>query len=274
MTIEQLQRKADAIRILSLEMIDRAGGGHIGGSLSAMDIMTALYFRIMKIDPEQPKMPDRDWFILSAGHKAAGYVPVLAERGYFSKELLNTFNQLDSPFGMHPDMHKIPGCEASTGSLGHGLPIAVGLALSLRLDGVASRVYCLMGDGENHEGTIWEAAMGASQFKLENLIGIVDYNKCSMDGPIDKVVSLEPFEDKWKAFGWRTIRIDGNDMSQVVEALERAACPDGRPAVIIADTLKGKGCREIEGDYHWHYGVLGEERLKKTVESLKGGCNG
>ncbi len=274
LSVEELKKKADEIRILVLEMVETAGGGHIGGSLSAMDVMTALYFRIMNIDPKQPDKPDRDWFILSAGHKAAGYVPVLAERGFFDKDLLPTFNQLGSPFGMHPDMHKIPGCEASTGSLGHGLPIAVGVALSLKLDSNPARVFCLMGDGETHEGTIWEAAMGASQHKLDNLIGIVDYNKCSMDGPIDQVVSLEPIEDKWRAFGWRVIRIDGNDMAQVVGALEDASVPQGKPTVLIADTLKGKGCREIEGDYHWHYGVLGSERLDRTVRELKGGSNG
>ena len=272
MSVEQLKLKAAEIRVLSLEMIDNAGGGHIGGSLSAMDIMTALYFRVMNIDPKNPEKPDRDWFILSAGHKAAGYVPVLAARGFFDTQLLNSFNQLGSPFGMHPDMHKIVGCEASTGSLGHGLPIGVGVALSLRMDGIPSKVFCLMGDGETHEGTVWEAAMGAAHHKLDNLVAIVDYNKCSMDGPIDQVISLEPIEDKWRSFGWRVIRINGNEMTEVVEALERACEPgsEGKPTVIIADTLKGKGCEDIEGDYHWHYGVLGEERLGKTVSRLKG----
>lgn len=269
-TISELQKTADRIRLMCLEMVDTAGGGHIGGSLSAMDIMTALYFRVMNIDPKQPEMPDRDWFILSAGHKAAGYAPVLAARGYFDTALLDTFNRLDSPFGMHPDMHKITGCEASTGSLGHGLPISVGLALSLRMDGLPSRVYCLMGDGECHEGTVWEAAMGAAQHRLENLVAVVDYNKCSMDGPIDQVVSLEPLADKWASFGWRVVRIDGHDMEQVVGAFEGIKTGTGKPTVIIADTVKGKGVPDIEGDYHWHYGVLSGEQLERARVELGG----
>lgn len=273
LTIEELQKKAAQIRLRTIEMIDTAGGGHIGGSLSAMDIMTALYFRIMNIDPKQPDDPLRDWFILSAGHKAAGYVSVLAARGYFEDALLDTFNKLGSPFGIHPDKNKIIGCEASTGSLGHGLPMSVGIALSLRLDNLQSNVYCLMGDGETHEGTVWEAAMGAAQHRLDNLIAIVDYNKCSMDGPINSIVSVEPIEDKWKSFGWNVIRIDGNDMASVVEALE-GPHPSGKPTVIIADTLKGKGVPSIEGDYHWHYGFLDEEQLAQARKDLGGVSNG
>lgn len=271
-TIEELQKRANKIRLMCLEMVDTAGGGHIGGSLSAMDIMTALYFRVLNIDPEQPEKPDRDWFILSAGHKAAGYVPVLAERGFFDKSLLETFNKLDSPFGMHPDMHKITGCEASTGSLGHGLPLSLGIALSLKLDGLQSRVFCLMGDGECHEGTVWEAAMGAAQHRLDNLVGIVDYNRCSMDGPIDQVVSLEPLVDKWKSFGWNVVNIDGHDMARVVESLEGIDHGSGKPTVIIANTVKGKGVPDIEGDYHWHYGVLSGEQLERARVEL-GGTN-
>jgi transketolase len=273
LSIPELEKKAAKIRLRSIEMIETAGGGHIGGSLSAMDIMTALYFRIMNVDPDQPKDPNRDWFILSAGHKAAGFVPVLSERGYFGDELLDTFNKLGSPFGMHPDKNKIVGCEVSTGSLGHGLPMAIGIALSLRLDKLDSTVYCLMGDGENHEGTVWEAAMGAAQHRLGNLVAIIDYNKCSMDGPIDTIVSLEPIVDKWKAFGWHVIRIDGNDMVQVVAAFEQER-PAGKPCMIIADTLKGKGVPSIEGDYHWHYGVLNEKQLEQARRELGGKCNG
>lgn len=270
LSVQELKEKASELRLLTVEMIDTAGGGHIGGSLSAMDIMTALYFRVMNIDPKKPEKPDRDWFILSAGHKAAGYVPVLAARGFFDTSLLDTFNKLDSPFGMHPDMHKITGCEASTGSLGHGLPVSVGIALSLKLDGFDSYVYCLMGDGEIHEGTVWEAAMGAAHHKLDNLVAFVDYNKCSMDGPIDEIMSLEPIEDKWRAYGWNVIRIDGHDMEQIVDSLESIENNSKKPTVIIADTVKGKGVKSIEGDYHWHYGLLNEQQYKETKAELGG----
>ena len=268
---QELSVKASELRMMAIDMIDKAGGGHIGGSFSAMDILTALYFNVLDIDPRDPNKRDRDRFILSAGHKAAAYVPVLAERGYFAVELLDTFNQLDSPFAMHPDMNKIPGCDMSTGSLGHGLPVAVGMALALRMDSLSSRVFVLMGDGEIHEGTVWEAAMGAAHFGLENLIAIVDYNKCTMDGPIDSVMSLEPIEEKWRSFGWGVRRIDGNDMQQILEAFSGLPELDGRPTVVIADTIKGKGIASIEGDYHWHYGRLSDMQRREAEAALRRG---
>jgi len=266
---EELGCKANEIRLEAMVMGKEAGGGHLGGGLSSMDIMTALYFNVMNIDPANPDMPERDRFILSAGHKAVGYVPVLAEAGFFSKDLLSTFNKLDSPFGMHPDMHKIPGCEASTGSLGHGLPIAVGMALALRMDKNPARLFVLLGDGESHEGTVWEAAMGAAQHKLDNLTAIVDYNKCSMDGPIDEVVSLEPLTDKWASFGWNVNRVDGHSMTELLEAFSKAAEQEG-PSVIIADTLKGKGMPFAEGDYRWHYGCPSDDQIDETRNYLEG----
>ena len=268
---QELSVKASKLRMMAIDMIDKAGGGHIGGSFSAMDILTALYFNVLDIDPQDPNKRDRDRFILSAGHKAAAYVPVLAERGYFAVELLDTFNQLDSPFAMHPDMNKIPGCDMSTGSLGHGLPVAAGMALALRMDNLSSRVFVLMGDGEIHEGTVWEAAMGAAHFGLENLIAIVDYNKCTMDGPIDSVMPLEPIEEKWRSFGWGVRRIDGNDMQQILEAFSGLPESDGRPTVVIADTVKGKGVPSIKSDYHWHYGRLSDMQRREAEAALRRG---
>ncbi len=267
----ELAKKANELRLISLEMIDKASGGHIGGSLSAMDIMTALYFNILNIDPKNPKKKNRDRFILSAGHKAAGYIPVLAERGFFSKKLLATFNKLDSPFGMHPDMNKIPGCEMSTGSLGHGLAVGLGMALALRMDNYNSRVFVLMGDGEIEEGTVWEAAMGAAHYSTDNLIAIVDYNKCSMDGLINQVLNIEPIEEKWRSFGWEIRRINGHNMDEILTALSNLPKEKGKPTVIIADTIKGKGVPSIEGDYHWHYGLLSDEQLLDARRKLVGG---
>lgn len=264
---KQLAAKADDLRIEAVIMGQEAGGGHLGGGLSAMDIMTALYFSVMNIDPGNPGKPDRDRFILSAGHKAVGYIPVLAEAGFFSKDLLKTFNKLDSPFGMHPDKNKIPGCEVSTGSLGHGLPLAVGMALALRMDSIPSRLFVLMGDGEIHEGTVWEAAMGAAHHKLDKITAFIDYNKCSMDGPINDVMTLEPLADKWKSFGWNVIRIDGHDMEAILAACETADNQKG-PTMIIADTVKGKGMPFAEGDYRWHYGAPSDEQVAEIKKHL------
>ncbi len=267
LNVSELIQKAAQLRLDAVLMSQEAGGGHLGGGLSAMDIMTALYFNVMNIDPENPEMAERDRFILSAGHKAVGYIPVLADAGFFSKELLRTFNKLDSPFGMHPDKNKIPGCEASTGSLGHGLPIALGMALALRMDNNPARLFVLLGDGEIHEGTNWEAAMGAAHHKLDKLTAIIDYNKCSMDGPINEVLNVEPLTDKWKSFGWNVIRIDGHDMEAILDAFAEAENQKG-PTMIIADTVKGKGMPFAEGDYLWHYGCPSDEQVDEIKKHL------
>jgi transketolase len=263
----ELAEKADKLRMDAVIMGTEAGGAHLGGGLSSMDIMTALYFNVMNFDPSNPEKHDRDRFILSAGHKAVGYIPVLAEAGFFNRDLLDTFNKLDSPFGMHPDKNKIPGCEASTGSLGHGLPIAIGMALALHMDNINARIFVLLGDGELHEGTNWEAAMGAAHHKLDKLTAVLDYNKCSMDGPINEVMSLEPIEDKWRSFGWNVIRIDGHNMEDILKAFQKADTQSG-PTMIIADTVKGKGMPFAEGDYRWHYGCPSAQQIAEIEKHL------
>jgi len=260
---QQLTKKANELRVVCLDMIKEAGSGHVGGSLSAMDILTALYFNILNVIPENPNYRHRDRFILSAGHKAAAYVAVLAARGFYDMNLLKTFNKMDSPFGMHPDMHKIPGCDMSTGSLGHGLPVGVGMALALRMDGIKSKVVVLMGDGEIHEGSVWEAAMGAAHYNLDNIVAIVDYNKCCMDGPIESILNIEPIVDKWKCFGWSIREINGHKMEEILTAFKNLPDQRGKPTVIIADTIKGKGIPSVEGKYSSHYAVCSEDMLNE-----------
>jgi transketolase len=250
-----------------------AGGGHIGGGLSQTDILVILYFHYMNIDPQHPEWEERDRFVLSKGHGGVGYAPVLAEKGYFSAELLKEFNHTGSPFGMHLDRLKVKGLDASTGSLGHGLPIAVGLALGAKLHKKPWRTYCIMGDGELAEGSIWEGAMAASHFKLDNLTGFIDRNRNCIDGCTEEVMALEPIKEKWASFGWNVLEVDGHDFRQLGEAIEEAQATSGKPTVINCLTVKGKGVDYMEGKPEWHYGgldtVMAEEALK-SIDRLYG----
>lgn len=266
----ELQNKAVDIRKKIVELSATAGGGHLGGSLSMVEVMVALYYHVMKYDPGNPDWPERDRFVMSKGHGALGLCPVLADVGYYPEELMCDFNDLDSPFGMHPDMNKIPGIEMSTGSLGHGLSISVGVALSGRLDRADWRVFCLLGDGECDEGMVWEAAMSASHFKLGNLTAIVDRNGYSLDGPTEEIMALEPFADKWRAFGWNVHDVDGHDLGQLLDAFDKV--PDAhtdKPTCIISNTTKGKGVSFMEGANEWHYAGCDDELTAQALEELE-----
>jgi transketolase len=253
---KNLLRTARKIRHSVIDTTMKAGGAHIGGGMSALDIMVVLHFKYMNINPDDANNNDRDRFVLSKGHAAIGYIPVLAERGFFDKELLDTFNKFKSPFGMHPDSLKIAGCDASTGSLGHGLPISVGMAMGARIQKKDFYTYCIVGDGELNEGSNWEAAMTAAHHKVDNLLVFVDRNMHMIDGPVEEVMGVEPLTDKWRAFGWEVLEIDGHDMNAIAKAIDTAHETEGKPVVVIAKTIKGKGVDFMEDQTKWHYGAI------------------
>lgn len=266
-----LTKKAADVRKKILELTRIAGGGHLGGGLSMVDVTVALYHHVMNIDPANPQWPDRDRFILSKGHGAIALDPILAQVGFFPMEALDTFNQLDSPFGMHTNAHSTPGIEHSTGSLGHGLSVSVGMALGARLDGAGWRVFCLLGDGEMQEGSTWEALMSAAQFKLGNLVAIIDRNKFTIDGPTEELMALEPLGDKLKAFGWNVLEVNGHNMSELLSVFEELPSPaSDKPTIVIAHTEKGYGVSFMRGQGKWHYGAIDsdlEEQAVKDIES-------
>lgn len=267
--IKNLEKKAHELRSLCVDTVVWAGSGHIGGSLSAMDILTILYYKYLNIDPSKPLWEDRDRFILSKGHIGVGFAPVLADKGYIDKEQLKEYNHTGSELGMHLDSNKVPGVDASTGSLGHGLPIAVGMALAARINNKNYKTYCLLGDGECDEGSVWEAAMSIAHYKITNLVTIVDRNRCMIDGETENVMSLEPFAKKWEAFGFIVKEVDGHNFTELSEAIEYALAEDKAPVVIIANTIKGCGIDFMEDNYKWHYGGLNSEKIAQSKESLE-----
>jgi transketolase len=267
-TAAELAGKARLIRRHIIEMLGKAGSGHPGGSLSAADIVTALYFKEMRLKPAEPDWPDRDRFVLSKGHAAPLLYAALAERGYFPVEELATLRKLGSRLQGHPDMRKLPGVEVSTGSLGQGLSIANGMALAARLDDRDYRVYALLGDGEIQEGQIWEAAMAAAHYALENLTVFIDYNGLQIDGPVSEIMAPEPVPDKWRAFGWQVLEIDGHDFRQILGALAEARNTGGRPTAVVARTVKGKGVSFMEHGVDWHGVVPKGDQLKQALEEL------
>jgi len=265
-----LEKKADELRNLTLDTTYWAGSGHIGGGLSVMDIMVVLYYKYMNYKVEDPKWEDRDRFILSKGHAGIAYAPVLCDLGFNDKELLKTFNLSGSTMGMHLDSNKVVGVDASTGSLGHGMSIAVGTALAARVLGKDYKTFVVLGDGECDEGSNWEAAMSAAHYKLTNMISFVDRNKCMIDGRTEDVMNLEPFCAKWEAFGFIVKEIDGNNIKELCEAIDFAYANDtDKPVMIVCNTIKGCGIDFIEDNYLWHYGAFDDEKYQAAKESLK-----
>ena len=251
--LHSLEQKATLCRLNVSRMMRASGHGHIGGAFSSMDIVTALYFYKMKVRPEEPDWPDRDRFLLSAGHKSMVQYAVLAEMGFFPQELLDTYGSLHSRLPGHPNMHKLPGVEANTGALGHGLAIAAGMAMGLRLDGKSSQVYTILGDGELAEGSNWEAAAAAAHHKVDNLTAFVDFNGLQISGNVTEVMNFTPIDEKFRAFGWAVREIDGNDMKQIVETLDALPFEPGKPSMIVAHTVKSKGLKQGEGKAAFHY---------------------
>lgn len=266
--IQELENVARDIRKDIIDVTGWAGGAHIGGGMSLVEILVILYFKYLHIDPSQPNDPDRDRFVLSKGHAGVAYAPVLAKRGYFEKDLLREFNHFKSPFGMHLDGNKVKGVDVSTGSLGHGLPMAVGLALGARVQGKPWMTYCILGDGECNEGSVWEAAMAASHHRVTNLVAFVDRNRLMIDGGTEEVMGLEPFADKWRAFGWIVKEVDGHSFQELSDAIDAAQKEARGPVVIIANTVKGKGVDFMENDVRWHYGGLDTDLIEKAKESV------
>ena len=266
--ISFLKEKAKEIRRSIVSMITEAKSGHPGGSLSATDILTALYFSEMNIDPANPKMEGRDRFVLSKGHAAPAIYATLAEKGYFSKDELMTLRKFGSRLQGHPDMKKLPGIEISTGSLGQGLSVANGMALNAKMFNENYRTYVILGDGEVQEGQIWEAAMTAAHYKLNNLCAFLDNNNLQIDGNVSEIMGVEPLDKKWEAFGWNVIKIDGHDFEQILSALDKARECKDKPTMVIAKTIKGKGVSFMENVCGFHGVAPTLEELERALAEL------
>jgi len=270
--VERLAERAKFIRLETVRLARIAGAGHYTGTFSAAEIFASLYYAELRYRPQEPSWPDRDRFVLSKGHAAIGLYPVLADVGFFDAAELDDYTRLDSSFGDHPDMRKIKGIDFSSGSLGHGLSISVGIALAARVQGRRYRTYCLTGDGELAEGQIWEAAMAAGQFRLGSLVCIVDRNHLSIDGNTEDLMGVEPLQEKFQAFRWKVQRIDGHDLDAILDAFSSLdSDAEGAPQVIIAETIKGRGVTRMEGDVGWHVGKLDGSDYDDVIAELRGG---
>ena len=265
--IKELEKMAKKLRYDIVMMIGTGKPGHLGGSCSIADLMAVLYFHQMRIDPKNPKWPDRDRFVISKGHAVLAQYAALANLGYISMDELSTLKELGSKLQGHPEMLRMPGLEANTGSLGQGLSVSCGIALAARLDKKDYRVYCILGDGEIAEGQVWEASMTASYHKIDNLVGILDKNRVQAMGPVANRYDTNPHAEKWRAFGWHVIEIDGHDIKQIADAFEEAEQTKGKPTMIVANTVKSKGVPFAEGKAQFHHGIMTPEQYE-TARAL------
>lgn len=265
----ELEKKASAVRQLTLDTCNWAGSAHMGGSLSSIDFLTVLYYKYLNFDPKDYENPDRDRCIVSKGHIGVAIAALFSTLGLIPQDQLKTFNLTGSKLGMHLDCHKVNGLEASTGSLGHGSALALGEALAARVLGKTYKTWVLLGDGECDEGSVWEAAMATASYNVTDLITVVDRNKAMIDGLTEDVMKLEPFADKWRAFGFEVIEVDGHNLNKLSDAMEQALNAKEKPVCIILDTVKGEGISFMAGDYKWHYGAMDEEKYALATADLK-----
>lgn len=266
--IKNLEEIATKIRKNVVEMTHIAGSGHPGGSLSVADIISALYFNIMNVDPKNPRNDNRDRLVLSKGHSCPALYAALSLKGFFPIEELSTLREIGSILQGHPDMKKTPGVDMTTGSLGQGLSAAVGIAMAQKIKKLNYYTYCILGCGELQEGQIWEAAMAAANYKLENLIAIIDYNRLQIDGKMEEIMEVEPILQKWLSFNWHTIEIDGHNFSQILSAIKFLKNIKNKPKIIIAHTIKGKGCSLMENKCEWHGKVLDSQQIRQVLKEF------
>lgn len=270
-TVKDLELKARQVRKGVLDIVYASKSGHVGGSMSSIDILTTLYYKVLNIDPKKFSDPNRDRFVLSKGHIAESLYYILGDKGFFDKEKLKTYSQYGSTLIGHPN-NKNNGVEVNTGSLGHGLPVSVGMALSGKRDNKSYRVFTLMGDGEQAEGSVWEGAMAAANYKLDNLVGIVDRNGLQISGTTEEVMALKDLKGKWTSFGWEVVEVDGNNIEELLKVFSNIPAKEGKPTMIIANTTKGKGISYMENKANWHHGVPTEEQYNQAVKELEGGA--
>ncbi|UOF88633.1 transketolase [Fodinisporobacter ferrooxydans] len=267
---QRIRRKAQMSRAEVVRLIALAGSGHYGSSFSCAEIFATLYYHVMKYDSKNPKWKERDRFVMGKGHAAVGLYPILADVGFFPKEELDTYTEIGSAFGDHPDMNKIPGIDFSSGSLGHGISVCVGMALGSRMDGLQNRIFCLLGDGEIQEGQVWEAAMSAGNFQLGNLVAILDNNKVTVDGFTKDLMNIYPIREKWESFGWNVVEVNGHDVPALVATFDALPAPlSEKPTIVICDTISGKGVSFMEHTFEWHVANLADEDIKKALLEIE-----